>query len=278
MDLVSLKSDAGIIRDASQSQENTAFRVGSWLVNLIEFLTKTTVEAVITSIIPAVNADGIVLTINYQKADGSTFYNTITLPIADVTKSGLMSPEMVNKIAAMQSSINAINAINADQSARIEALENTTATHRNSIENINEKNLTQDNSISVLQGDISEIKEKDKAQDSRIENNEQILEEVSANAELALSEAQGNKSTLSELQKDVSNNGSDIVAMQASIVKAANDISEILTRMNTQDVNILNLSEYIGSVEQICNERQDVFDTQIANILQRISTLENNNH
>lgn len=37
-DLNTLKTDAGTIRDASQQNENTAFRIGSWLLELIAFL------------------------------------------------------------------------------------------------------------------------------------------------------------------------------------------------------------------------------------------------
>lgn len=37
-DLNTLKTDAGTIRDASQQNENTAFRIGTWLVELIEHL------------------------------------------------------------------------------------------------------------------------------------------------------------------------------------------------------------------------------------------------
>lgn len=202
-DLSSLKTDAGTIRDASQQNENTAFRIGSWLVDLIEFLTNTSIEAVMTSIIPSVTADGIVLTINYQKADGTTFSNSITLPLADAEKAGLMSPTMVAKISALQSSINAISSKNATQDAQIQGLTGLVETNRTDIENATKK-------------------------------------------------ADDNRTDISTLRDSVSTNAADIDALQKNAVANKQELVEQIEANNL----------HINTVEQHCNERQDVCDTK----------------
>lgn len=197
-DLNTLKTDAGSIRDASLQNENTAFRVGSWLVDLIEFLTNTTIEAVMTSIIPSVTADGIVLTINYQKADGTTFSNSITLPLADAEKAGLMSPAMVNKITSITS-----------------------------------KNSTQD---------------------QQIQNLSTLVDQNLANIENVTNLANSNKDKITVLQSATSDNAAAIDALQKSAV--ANN-------------------EYIGTVEQHCNERQDNTDIKNKELENQIKSLQN---
>ena len=96
MDLNSLKQNAGVIRDASQSQENTAFRIGSWLINLIDFLSETTAEAVITNISISSNAGGTDLTLDFQNSEGLPFSKTISIPVADANKAGLLTPGMLS--------------------------------------------------------------------------------------------------------------------------------------------------------------------------------------
>ena len=139
-DLNSLKQDAGTIRDASQSQENTAFRVGSWLVSLIEFLTDTTIEAVITNITPSVNADGIVLNISYQKADGSTFSKTFSIPIATTDKAGLFSPTMVAELSKLRADVNGVIQKNSNQDTAFLQLQELVD---------NAKNATESNGASI---------------------------------------------------------------------------------------------------------------------------------
>lgn len=225
-DLNTLKTDAGTIRDASQQNENTAFRIGSWLVDLIEFLTNTSIEAVMTSIIPSVTADGIVLTINYQKADGTTFANSITLPLADAEKAGLMSPTMVAKISSLQSSINAINTKNAEQ----------------------------DNSIASLQGAVSIGTQKNATQDSQIQGLTGLVEANRTDIEKATKKADDNKTDISTLQGNVSTNAADIDALQKSTVANKQELSAQIEANNL----------HINNVEQHCNERQDVCETKNA--------------
>lgn len=225
-DLSSLKTDAGTIRDASQQNENTAFRIGSWLVDLIEFLTNTTIEAVMTSIIPSVTADGIVLTINYQKADGTTFSNSITLPLADAEKAGLMSPDMVARISALQSSINAINTKNAEQ----------------------------DNSIASLQSAVNAGTQKNATQDSQIQGLTELVETNRTDIENATKKADDNRTDISTLQGNVSTNAADIDALQKSTVANKQELSAQIEANNT----------HINNVEQHCNERQDEADTKNA--------------
>lgn len=223
-DLNTLKTDAGTIRDASQQNENTAFRIGSWLVDLIEFLTNTSIEAVMTSIIPSVTADGIVLTINYQKADGTTFSNSITLPLADAEKAGLMSPEMVAKISSLQSSINAINTKNAEQ----------------------------DDSITALEGAVSSVAQKNSIQDAQIQGLTGLVETNRTDIENATKKADDNRTDISTLRDSVSTNAADIDALQKNAVANKQELVEQIEANNL----------HINTVEQHCNERQDVCDTK----------------
>lgn len=216
-DLNTLKTDAGTIRDASQQNENTAFRIGSWLVDLIEFLTNTSIEAVMTSIIPSVTADGIVLTINYQKADGTTFSNSITLPLADAEKAGLMSPTMVAKISA-----------------------------------INTKNAEQDNSIASLQSAVNAGTQKNATQDSQIQVLTELVESNSTDIENATKKADDNRTDISTLRVSVSTNTADIDALQKNAVANKQELSAQIEANNL----------HINTVEQHCNERQDVCETK----------------
>lgn len=225
-DLNTLKTDAGTIRDASQQNENTAFRIGSWLIGLIEFLTSATAKSVITSIVPSVTADGIVLTLNYQKDDGSTFSNTITLPLADATKAGLMSPTMVAKISSLQSSINAINTKNAEQ----------------------------DNSIASLQGAVSTGNQKNATQDSQIQGLTELVETNRTDIENATKKADDNRTDISTLRDSVSTNAADIDALQKNAVANKQELVEQIEANNM----------YIYTVEQHCNERQGVCETKNA--------------
>ena len=225
-DLNTLKTDAGTIRDASLPNENTASRIGSWLIGLIEFLTSATAKSVITSIVPSVTADGIVLTLNYQKDDGSTFSNTITLPLADATKAGLMSPDMVARISALQSSINAINTKNAEQ----------------------------DNSIASLQGAVSTGTQKNAVQDAQIQGLTELVETNRTDIENATKKADDNRTDISTLQGNVSTNAADIDALQKSTVANKQELSAQIEANNL----------HINNVEQHCNERQDVCETKNA--------------
>lgn len=253
-DLNSLKQDAGTIRDASQQNENTAFRVGSWLVELIEFLTNTSIEAVMTSIIPSVTADGIVLTINYQKADGTTFSNSITLPLADAEKAGLMSPTMVAKISAIQSSINAINT----------------------------KNVEQDDSITALEGAVSSVAQKNSIQDAQIQGLTTLLEQNAVALENVTDKADDNKAKIATIQSDITDNAAAIDALQKSSV--ANNLhinnveqhcnerqDECDTKNAEQDKSLENLDK----IDEQILIRLDEMQLAIDSLTQRVNALGN---
>ena len=157
MDLNQLKTDAGHIRDASAANENTAFRVGSWLVSLIEWLTNTSVEAVITSISKETTADGIVLTINHQKADGETFASTFTLPLADATTPGLLSPEMLEKLSSASTGVNGLKSANILMGQRVSTLENTLDELSNKTAEFTTHIQTSDNSFTGLHRELSQM-------------------------------------------------------------------------------------------------------------------------
>lgn len=237
MDLNTLKTNAGIIRDATLPEENTAFRLGSWLVSLIEFLTDTSIEAVMTGIVPAVTADGIALALSFQKADGSTFTKFITLPLADAEKAGLMSPAMVAKIAAMQSSINAINTKNAEQ----------------------------DDNITALQSDVSSVAKKNTTQDSQIQGLSTLVEQNSVNIENVTGTANTNKNNITALQGDVSDNASAIDALQKNAVSKHQELTDKIDANN----------EFIAQVESTCNTRQDEADAKNAEQDAKMKSLDN---
>lgn len=253
-DLNTLKTDAGTIRDASQQNENTAFRIGSWLVDLIEFLTNTTIEAVMTSIVPSVTADGIVLTINYQKADGSTFSNSITLPLADAEKAGLMSPTMVAKISSLQSSINAINTKNAEQ----------------------------DNSITALEGAVSSVAQKNSNQDAQIQGITTVLEQNAVALENVTDKADDNKAKIATIQSDITDNAAAIDALQKSSVANNLHINNVEQHCNErQDVCETKNAEQDKSLENLdkIDEqiliRLDEMQLAIDSLTQRVNALGN---
>lgn len=215
MDLNTLKSNAGIIRDATLPEENTAFRLGSWLVSLIEFLTDTSIEAVMTGIVPAVTADGIALTLSFQKADGSTFTKIITLPLADAEKAGLMSPAMVSKIATMQSSINAINTKNAEQDDNITALQD----------------YVSDNASAI-----------DALQKSAVSKHQELTDKIDANNEF-IAQVESTCNTRQD-EADVKN------AEQDTKMKALDNIDEqILIRLDEMQLSIDSLSQRVKALE-----------------------------
>ena len=246
-DLNSLKQDAGIIRDASQSQENTAFRVGSWLVSLIEFLTDTTIEAVITGIAHSVNADGIVLNISYQKADGSTFTSMTTIPIATVDKAGLFSPTMVAElaklrtdvnastsrnnvqdttIAGLQSDVSAVKTKNTSQDSRIDGVENIAKTANNAVETLGADVSIVKSNIATLQSEVASLKSKNTSQDSRINSVENTAEMANIAIETIGGEMSIVKSNIATLQQSLASNASDIDALQ----KANVNLNEALSK------------------------------------------------
>lgn len=130
---------------------------------------------------------------------------------------------------------------------------------------------------------LSELSTKNTQQDTSISYLTTLIEQVNETAETAGATAQANASSINSLQTSVSSNASDIDNLQRSVVSHGNSIelietqlTELSTKNAQQDTSISANNEYIATVEQNCNSRQDVFDTQIAEIKSRLDALEQN--
>lgn len=93
----SLLPQAQTIRDASVVGENTALRVGSMFVSLIQaILTTLPAEVIDASGISSTTTEtGYIITFKTIKDDGSIDSRQITIPIASSTETGLMTTEQV---------------------------------------------------------------------------------------------------------------------------------------------------------------------------------------
>lgn len=131
-----------------------------------------------------------------------------------------------------------------------------------SIETIKSKNAEQDGLISSLQ-------KVNTTQTEQIQGLNTLVEQNIFNIENVTDTANTNKNNITTLQEAVSNNASAIDALQKSMVSASEKNAE-------QDGLISANNDYILFVEQNCNNRQDVFDTQIAEIKSRLDALEQN--
>lgn len=142
---------------------------------------------------------------------------------------------------------------------RLSEIEAKDDTQDSSIETIKSKNAEQDGLISSLQ-------KVNTTQTEQIQGLNTIVEQNTFNIENIANIANTNTSNISTLQEAVSDNASAIDALQKSMVSASEKNAE-------QDVLISANNDYILSVEQNCNNRQDVIDTQIAEIKSRLDAL-----
>lgn len=145
---------------------------------------------------------------------------------------------------------------------RMSEIEAKDDTQDSFIETIKSKNAEQDGLISSLQ-------KVNTTQTEQIQGLNTIVEQNTFNIENIANIANTNTSNIATLQEAVSDNASAIDALQKSMVSASEKNAE-------QDGLISANNDYILSVEQNCNDRQDVFDTQIAEIKSRLDALEQN--
>ena len=139
------------------------------------------------------------------------------------------------------------------------------------------KDIEHDSIIAAIQETVSALVSGMENGARQMENFRQLVESANENAELALSQAQTNKSLISTIQTSVSGNASDIFALQETTKTINQEIVDLHHKTLQQDIAINNNNSFILSVEQNCNNRQDVYDTQFAALTQRVVALENNN-
>ena len=140
------------------------------------------------------------------------------------------------------------------------------------------KDIEHDSIIAAIQETVSALVSGMENGARQMENFRQLVESANENAELALSQAQTNKSLISTIQTSVSGNASDIFALQETTKTINQEIVDLHHKTLQQDIAINNNNNsFILSVEQNCNNRQDVYDTQFAALTQRVVALENNN-
>ncbi len=98
----SLLPQAATVRDATTKMENTALRVGTLFVDLIQALMATVPKEVIDASDISYSTTTTNFIIHYKviKADGTTANRQIVIPVASASKSGLMTPEQVADLNA----------------------------------------------------------------------------------------------------------------------------------------------------------------------------------
>lgn len=95
-----LKSNAAVIRDATLEKENTAWRVGSVLLEIIAAIDNATpIEAIDASTIAVEKSEtDITITYGVQTEDGTMHQDGISIPLATENNAGLISPELYAKL------------------------------------------------------------------------------------------------------------------------------------------------------------------------------------
>lgn len=105
---------AAQVRDATEEYENTANRIGSLFVAIIQGIIDSTPEAAIdaSSVQHTITAEGFLITMNRKDSDGSTVPINITVPLVSEEAPGLITPGI---LTSLQTSVK--NALSAAQSA-----------------------------------------------------------------------------------------------------------------------------------------------------------------
>lgn len=96
----SLLQQAAAIRDASKEGENTALRVGSMFISLIQAIVDTLPQEAIDAIGLSSAASATNFTISFKTVndDGTTGFKQIVIPAASSEKAGLLTPEQIAEI------------------------------------------------------------------------------------------------------------------------------------------------------------------------------------
>lgn len=132
---------AAQVRDATEEYENTANRIGSLFVAIIEGILDSTPEAAIdaSSVQHTITAEGFLITMNRKDSDGSTVPINITVPLVSEEAPGLITPEI---LTSLQTSVK--NALSAAKSAQDSANSISTGLTgvQNSLKSVNQSILT----------------------------------------------------------------------------------------------------------------------------------------
>lgn len=98
--ILSLLQQAAVIRDASENGENTALRIGSMFVSIIQSIASTLPKEAIDAIGLTSSASATNFTISFKTvlADGTTGFKQIVIPAASSEKAGLLTPAQIAEI------------------------------------------------------------------------------------------------------------------------------------------------------------------------------------
>lgn len=121
---------ASQVRDASAEAENTALRVGSLFVNILQAIDAVLPDGVVdaTAVSTSVSATNFVIKLKYVTNAGDTSTQTITIPVASTANAGLMSVQdradltkaITDSLKALDDASNALtNADAADSKAQV---------------------------------------------------------------------------------------------------------------------------------------------------------------
>ena len=96
----SLLQQAAVIRDATADGENTALRVGSMFISLIQSIASTLPQEAIDAIglTSAASATNFTISFKTVKDDGTTGFKQIVIPAASSEKAGLLTPAQIAEI------------------------------------------------------------------------------------------------------------------------------------------------------------------------------------
>lgn len=147
---------AAQVRDATEEYENTANRIGSLFVAIIQGIIDSTPEAAIdaSSVQHTITAEGFLITMNRKNSDGSTVPINITVPLVSEEAPGLITPEI---LTSLQTSVK--NALSAAQSAQNSANSISTGLTgvQNSLKSVNQSILTLTDGQESLYDSVSEF-------------------------------------------------------------------------------------------------------------------------
>lgn len=164
----SLKTQAATVRDATGAGENTALRVGSLLVSLVDALASMPAESLdATSIATTADASSIVIAIDLTAPDGSTSSKRISLPIVSSSSAGLMAPTHVQTITqtaeTVEKTANSLKALESDVTSLNSDVSKASSTVKTLAQKVDEQETAIADSAHEIEGLTEAVNEHDKA-------------------------------------------------------------------------------------------------------------------
>lgn len=154
----SLLPQAAEVRDATLEGENTAIRIGTLFVDLLQALAAALPTKAIdaSSIKQKMEDDGLTISFDVVSDTGSVAQSAITVPIVSEASAGLITPELIKTIANQLSSIAEIaSRASSDAASTIKKLSILETT----VENLDASSETLRSNVETLSQSVSEISE-----------------------------------------------------------------------------------------------------------------------